>query len=305
MLTILSLTTFVHMTAVIGPSPPPSPEMVADIFRSGRVDGAVLPPALIDQLCLSSSGLAALRGLEYIHYVGAPLSVKTGEQLASHVKLVPGIGSTEAGGYFTKVLEDSSDWDYIAFQDHAGAVFEPRLDNLHELVFVRRPDCTMQQIFQVYPGRDRFETNDLWIEHPVRKGLWKIIGRSDDYVYLAHGDGLHASTMEPEIERHESVKAALIGGHGRPAPVLIVELVAGSQEDAESESGCRALIESLRPYIDKVNAHCHPCVELSPERVIFASKEKPFIRTTKGSVGRLQSLKLYEDEISALFEGRA
>lgn len=300
---MLSVTAFLHTTTVIGPSAPPSPEVVADILHFGRVDGALLPPELIDRLCLSPSGLAALRGLQYFHYVGAPLSVKTDNQLASHVKVVPCIGSTEAAGYFTEVRKDNDDWDYVSFQKHAGVVFEPLLDNRHELVFIRRPECAMQQIFLVYPDLDRFETKDLFIEHPVRKGLWKLIGRSDVYVYFSHGDGLHASTLEPEVEQHPSVKTALIGGHGRPAPVLLVELLAGvREEDAESESGRRALVEGLQPYIDRVNAHCHGCVQLSPERIIFASRDEPFIRTMKGSVARLRTLKLYEDDISASFE---
>ncbi|KAL1859416.1 putative NRPS-like protein biosynthetic cluster [Paecilomyces lecythidis] len=297
MLMSLCMTSLVHMTAVVGPPGLPSPEVVMDILRFGRVEGALLTPALIDQLCLSSAGVEALRELKYVHYAGAPLSAKSADLLTPHVQVVPCVGSTEAGGYFTAIHDNKDAWDYLAFQKHAGAEFEHRMNDLHELVFVRRPECAMQQIFLVYPERDRFETNDLWKEHPEHKGLWKIIGRSDDYVYLSHADGLHASSLEPEITAHPSVKSAIIGGHARPAPVLIVELNPGT----EYENDPQAFITSLAPYIDKVNSHCHPSVQLSPERVIVATKEKPFIATIKGSVARLQTLALYEDEIAALF----
>jgi acyl-CoA synthetase (AMP-forming)/AMP-acid ligase II len=300
MMMVLSITTYAHGTLVIGPPTPPSADTVVDIFKHGRVDSALLTPALIDEMCLNNRALSALRNLRMVSYGGAPLSRKSGDLLAPYVQLVPAIGSTEVGGYFTKFRRDDKDWDYIEFQKHAGAVFEPRSGDLHELVFVRAPECKMQQIFLLYPDLDRFETKDLWVEHPTRKGLWKIVGRMDDYLPLSHGDGLYAASLEPEIEQHPKVKAALIGGHGRPLPVLLVEL--HDETEVASDAGHKAMIKSLQPYIDKVNEHCHDCVKLSPERLIFASGDKPFIRTVKGSVARMPSLELYKEQISALFE---
>ncbi|KAJ5668962.1 hypothetical protein N7462_010032 [Penicillium macrosclerotiorum] len=293
----LAMTTFLHMTAVLGPSTPPSPEVITNVLRYGNVKGALLPPILIDSLCLSPAGLQALRELKYIHFAGAPLSAKSGELLVPYTKVVPAIGSTETGGYFTACHDKADAWDFVTFQKHAGAIFEPRVNNLHELVFIRDPSCSMQQIFTVYPDRDRFETNDLWIEHPDYKGLWKIIGRTDDYVCLSHGEGLHASLLEPEIKAHPSVKNALIGGQGRPQPVLLVELIGSAEQNGSPGD----FIESLRPYIEKVNSSCHEAVQISLDKIIIASKEKPFIETIKGSVARLQTLALYEEEIAAHF----
>jgi hypothetical protein len=294
MLMSIAMTSFVHMTAVIGPPGPHPPDVLAEVLRYGDVDGALLPPALIDGLCLSETGLQALRDLKYIHYAGAPLSAKSGELLVPYVQVVPCIGSTEAGGYFTIIHDKSDAWDYISFQKHAGAIFEKRIGDLHELVFVRDPDCAMQQIFSLYPHLDRFETKDLWVEHPTHKGLWKIIGRSDDYLCFSHGDGLHASLLEPEIMAHPNIKNALIGGNGKPGPVLLVELVESTDREA--------LIVGLRPYIEKVNSRCHESVHIPLDRVVIASKEKPIIATIKGSVARLQTLDLYKDEIAAFFQ---
>lgn len=102
--------------------------------------------------------------------------------------------------------------------------------------------------------------------------------------------------LEPEIEAHPAVKTALIGGHSRPRPVLIVDLY-----EEHDDSDRKQMVDSLRPYIEKVNTRCHDSVKLSPERVIFASKEKPFFQTVKGSVARVQTLALYEDDIASLF----
>ena len=304
---ITSMSVFIRTVLVLGPSTsPPTPDNVQAIIKYGRPDGALLPPALIDQLCLASSGLSALRSLEYIHYCGAPLNRSTGAQLTPHVRVAPSIGSTEAGGYFVQLRNSMTDWDFVSFQPHAGAVFEWQHANLHELVFVRRPEyASMQQIFLVHPNKSRFETNDLWVEHPERKGSWQIVGRKDDYVYLAHGEGLHASTLEPEIERHELVQAALIGGHGRPKPVLLVELIPSAQTKAETESERQTLLKSLQPFLEKVNSQCHPSVQISQDLVIFAKKNKPFERTIKDSVARVQTLQRYKDEIEDIFANAA
>ncbi|KAJ0413539.1 hypothetical protein BJY00DRAFT_58408 [Aspergillus carlsbadensis] len=298
MLLSVSMTTYFNMTAVIGPtSAPPTPDVITDTIRYGNVDGALLPPALIDACCLSPSALAALRGLQRVHYAGAPLAAKSAELLLPYTKIVSGVGTTEAGGYFTTTHPHRDAWEYLVFPPYAGVAFEHRMDDFYELVFVRDEALVFQQIFLVYPDLDRFETKDLWREHPVHKGLWKIVGRTDDYVYLSHGDGLHASSLEPEITAHPSVKSAVIGGHGRSAPVLLVELNPG----AEYEDNHQALIESLEPYMQRVNSRVHECVRLSAERVIVAKREKPFVLTVKDSVARLQTLALYEDEIAALF----
>ncbi|OOG00366.1 hypothetical protein ASPCADRAFT_158331 [Aspergillus carbonarius ITEM 5010] len=300
----LSMTTFIHMTAVLGPSSPPTPALIPSILHHGRATVAMLPPSLIDALCLTPSGLQSLRDLKYLHFAGAPLSAQTASLLLPHVPVIPGVGSTEAGGYFTAIHPHRTDaWDYLSFHSrHTGVEFEPRPNNLHELVFIRRPSCALQPIFLLYPDLDRFDTKDLWQEHPIHKGLWKIIGRTDDYIYLSHGDGLNASLLEPEITAHPAVKTALIGGHGRPAPVLLIELLPSA--DNELKINHNALVESLAPYIETVNSRCHECVRLSTERVIVATEEKPFILTIKGSIARPQTLSLYEEEIAAMFEAK-
>lgn len=294
----LALTTFLDTTIVIGPSTPPTPESVLNVLHYGKVQGALLTPALLEEICRTKTGINALHNMECIHYAGAPLAAKVGNQLIFHVPVVCAIGATECGGYPITLHDHKDAWDYVKFPKSAGIVLEHRFNDLYELVFVRRPDCPLQPVFMVYPDRDRFETKDLWVEHPVYKGLWKIIGRTDDYVAFSHGDGLYASSLEPEIEAHPAVKSALIGGNGRPAPVLLLELFPDAVTDGDHEE----FLISLQPYLDKVNERCHDCVKLSKERIILATEGKPFIRTIKGSVARLQTLDPYKDEIDALFD---
>ncbi|KAE8144949.1 AMP-binding enzyme [Aspergillus avenaceus] len=289
----LIIPTYLHTIAIIGPPSLPTRETTTQILQSSNATGATLTPSGLNDLVTSPDSLQTLRNLTYIQNAGAPLPKATGDQLSPYTTLASCIGSTESGLYCTALRPDSTDWSYISFQSHAGAHLEPRPDNLHELVFIRDPACALQPIFSVYPNLTRFETNDLWTEHPTRKGLWKIVGRADDYVYLAHADGIHASSIEPDFEAHPAVKAALIGGHGRPAPVLLLEL-----RPNQDESAIRA---ELAPYIETVNKRVSDCVALSNDRILFTKKDKPFIRTIKGSISRLVTLRSYEEEIDQLF----
>lgn len=53
--------------------------------------------------------------------------------------------------------------------------------------------------------------------------------------------------------------------------------------------------------MDKVDVSCHYLVQLSRELVLVMKKDKPLVRTMKGSVARILSLKIYEEEIDDLY----
>jgi len=297
---VLFFPPFVNMTAILAP-PDQSPETVARILRLARADGALCTPLLLSQMLSFEDGFEALKNLEYVHYAGAPLARHLGDQIISHTRLAPLIGCTESGHHFTQIRpDDKEDWDYFQFQSHAGVQFEHRTDNLYEMVFVRRPECAMQPIFIAFPELDRFETKDLWAQHPYRKELWRIIGRMDDFVSLTDAKGYFVSPFEQEIEQHPRIRTALIGGNGCPAPVLLLE-IAEDAVDVESESGRRSFLQSVEPYIARISERS--LLRLAVDFIIIARKDKPFVRTIKGTLARVPTLRLYEDDIAALFQG--
>lgn len=309
----LQLTVFLHTIMVVGPvSLPATAQVVSQIFQHGAVEAAILPPSLLEDLCASPSSLALIRRqLKYVYFGGAPLPKAVGALISPYVKLMPAIGSTEAGPYFVEVRSNDTspdDWSYYSFRPGMGCVFEPRTKTgLYELVFRRRPEYERwQQVFHVYPTQDEFPTKDLWAKHPTREGLWDYAGRTDDLVILSHGEDLHASKMEATIEEHADVKAALIGGEGRKKPFLILEL-ASSAPGAEKGSGegpvapDDSVIDALWPAVEKANKLCSDYVQLSKPLTMLTSPSRPFLRTAKDTVARRDSLALYGDDISALY----
>src|SRR5437667_6638442 len=132
----LQMTVFLGTIVVVGPANgPPTATIVDQILQYGNVAGAMLPPSIIEALCRNLNMLNRLRKLKYVYFAGAPLNKATGDLISQHVKLVPAIGSTEAGAYFPRIRNDA-DWDYYSFRPSMGVTFEPRAKGLYELVFI-------------------------------------------------------------------------------------------------------------------------------------------------------------------------
>ena len=299
------MTTFLGAVLVVGPAgPPPTPHVVDQVLRFGKASGAEMPPSLIEDMCRDEAMLQTLQNLKYLYYAGAPLSKAAGAKLIGHCNLNPGIGSTEAGAYFTKVRNDEY-WDYYTFRPAMGARFEPWTNNLYELVFDRKPNLERwQQVFYLYPDLDVFHTKDLWTKHPDKEGLWAYAGRTDDLIILSHGESLQASTVEADIVDHPQIRAAVVGGEGRPHPFLIVELVdmAGDGMVSPTPTKSKVILDQLWPDLRKANRLCSEHVQLRRELVLCASPAKPLVRTLKNTVLRRETLAIYRGEIDELYQ---
>lgn len=170
----LQLTVFLRSVVVIGPvTPGPTEPYVAkDVLRYSKAQGALLPPALIDGLCDDADGLQCLRNLDYLYFAGAPLTQRSAEKLVGDVAVKPAMGSTEAGAYFIRTI-DQDDWQYYSFRIGMGIELQHVADNMYEAVFVRNPRVERwQQVFQVYPELNEFHTKDLFARHPTKADLW-------------------------------------------------------------------------------------------------------------------------------------
>ncbi|MCJ1388063.1 hypothetical protein MMC18_000907 [Xylographa bjoerkii] len=294
----LQWTVFFNMTLIVGPPTLATAAQVTQVLELGNADGAAMPPSLIEDMLRDPKGLTRMQKLKYVYFIGAPLPRHVAEKLVGHIKVLPGMGSTEAGAYFTKVRNED-DWDYYCFRPSMGVELEQRAGDLYELVFRRKPELERwQQLFQVYPDLDVFPTKDLWTKHPTRPDLWRYAGRTDDLVIFSHGEDLWVADVETEIQRHPDVRFALIGGQGRPRPFLIIELVCN---DLMSESEKESKLDAIWPQIEKANAKCSEYVKMNRRDIIFTDPARPFVRTAKDTISRTPSLSLYSAEIDKLY----
>lgn len=295
MLVSLQLTVSLGSIVVIGPKAQTTPVIARDVLRYGKVQGAMVPPSLIDSLCDDPAGLETLRNLEYLYFAGAPISAPTAQKLLGHVTLKPGIGSTEAGPYHLQHMGDT-DWEYYCFRPSNGLEFWPTAGDLCEPVFVKKPEYERyQQVFQVYPDLEVFHTKDLFVEHKTKPGLWKYIGRTDDLIVFSHGEDLYAADIEAELNAHPDVVAVLVGGQGRPKPFLLVEW-------KDNKVNEKAKLDQLWPSVEQANKGLSDLVKLSRELILFTDPEKKLVRTVKDTVSRKESEKLYAEEIDRLYK---
>ena len=109
MLVALQMTVFLPTVVVMGPTAvlPPTADTVAPIIRHGAVQSSLMPPSLIEDLCADPNSIELIRKqVKYIDFAGAPLPKRVGDLLAPYLRLMPGIGSTEAGPYWPRARND-------------------------------------------------------------------------------------------------------------------------------------------------------------------------------------------------------
>ena len=287
----------------------PTPTLMTQVLEYSNVDRAVMVPKMITSLCHhSKNSLDRLRTLKHIWFAGAPMDKATAAQLVGHTKLAPGMGTTEQGAYFLEVRNEDDDWEYYRFRPSIGAVMEHREGNLYELVFHRRPELARwQQIFYLYPDKDRFETKDMWIKHPFKPDLYRYAGRTDDIVELSIGQGLQVTDLEAEIQKFPGIRTALIGGHGKPFPFLLIDLESHNAGVTGGKDERQEKLAEIWPFIEKANkisSERSKYASIESGNVLFTDPARPLPKTAKDTISRPRSFVLYKEDVEMLYEKR-
>ncbi|KAI7972970.1 hypothetical protein EIK77_001544 [Talaromyces pinophilus] len=307
---------YVDAVGVMGPPDRPFDAALADeIHRYARLDIGMYHPSLLQDLVRDEVKRQELGKLKLICYAGSPLETKTGQWLASEFGTVRNIlGSTESFGWpIAQVLDPKTDWDYIHFYPVKGIEFKPiclagskNMDSeseedvvgeeeLYELVVHRTIETdALTNIFRSRPQATIWPTKDLWKPHPdpAKKNHWLYQGRGDDLVVLSGEIKMYAAHLEDRIaSSHPLIRTALVGGHQRKWPFLLLEL-------ADSAT----TLDDVWPRVDEINRrYTHSSVRLSRLLVLVAEPSRPFVRLAKGSVARKQTFELYAQDIDGLY----
>ena len=164
---------------------------------------------------------------------------------------------------------------------------------------MRDPKLDLSQAaFATLPNLQEFSPQDLYSKHPTKQGLWRYRGRTDDVIVFVNGEKLNPVTMEGIIGSHPEVESALVFGTGGFQSGVLLEL----KQSTSSEEGSARLLNSIWPYIERANRSCPAHGQISKGLAIFTSVQKPMMRAGKGTVQRGNTIKLYEEEIKALYE---
>lgn len=284
-------------STLFGPEKPLSVQYFIEIMQTTRPTAAVYPPSILEDMSHSDEALACLKDLQAVYFGGAPLAPESGDRLRQYTHIVAVIGTSEIGWIPTIVPEDPADWSYFEWNEEFGVDMQDVGDGLYEMVIQRQPNARdLQGIFHTFPDIDTYRTNDIYTRHPMNPKLWKFYGRKDDVIVLSNGEKFNPVEMEKIIEGHPLVGKAVVVGQSKFQAGLLVE-----PSHAAPEMDLKLFIEEIWPAVQVANQTIAAHGRVMKNRITFASKEKPFKSTPKGTIQRRAVVRDYEKEIDALY----
>ena len=294
----LACAIYLSFTIVTPPSWPLTAP-TADYFHvHGNVQAGFYTPSVLQGIARDPAYLQNISRLKCVSFAGGILHANAGDAIAARTRLFGIFGATETA-ILPGQVPPPADWNYYCFNPRLGHVFEPVVDDMFELVYVRNAELAdYQGIFHTFPELDRYSTRDLYVQHPTRPGWWRAAGRVDDVIVLADAKKLNPLPYEAAVETIPAIATALVCGRGRAKPALLVE----PREWPEDSAAEERLREEIRRRLDFVNSAGPVHGNLSPELVVLSRREKPMARAGgKNTVQRQRSVEMYKEEIEAAY----
>ncbi|KAI0865005.1 male sterility protein-domain-containing protein [Xylaria cubensis] len=285
-------------TIVYGPAKRPlTSDVAAKGIVSGRIEGGIYPPSILEDLSKSPANLEELRKLKFVAYGGGALSKSAGDKLSRITTLHNFIGFTEASAPPRYVMEPDV-WDYFEFHPASGFVAKHYHDDLYTMTFEKKPEHeSVQACFRILPDLTEYSPGDLISRHPERKNLWTHIGRTDDLVVLSNGEKFNPIPMEEILRSCHLVKDVIVSGEGRFQASLLVE------RDPETASGASDIdiVEALWPFVESANKTSSAHSRISKSFIFIAPAQKSFSRSAKGTLQRKTTIRSFEAELNNLY----
>jgi thioester reductase-like protein len=281
---------------------PLSTDMVVECLAHADVDAAMLPPAILEEMSQLDETIAPLKTLKYVAFAGGNLPRESGNRLVQKgVTLSNAISATEFTPFPIYWQENQDLWQYfIVNSDLFGCDWRkvPGQEDVYEQVIVRKAqDPGYQGFFFTFPNDNEYSTKDLYRPHPTEPDNWIYHGRADNIIVFSTGEKLNPVTIEEIITGHPEVDAALVVGSSRFQPALILEPTKQPKNDQEAT----AFIDRVWPLVVKANKETVAHGQIGRSYIIVSNPKKPFPRAGKGTVQRAAAVKLYEEEIDALY----
>ncbi|KAI0079020.1 acetyl-CoA synthetase-like protein, partial [Panus rudis PR-1116 ss-1] len=294
------------------PAPPviPTPQNVFDVAKLTGCTGIPVVPSYLEVWAHSDEAIKFLAKLDVVMFAGGPLSEGNGGKLTkAGVKLFPVYGGTEFGattrmldtddshGLDAPDVKTSADWAWMQFIDLCKTRWIPQGDGTFELQFLT---CETHELSVENLTNPRgYATADLFIPHPTKKGLWRIVGRLDDVVTLSTGEKIVPIPQENYLVSTPYVSGAVIFGRGRSQAGVLIEPRPDHAVDPSDEAAVIAFRNKIWPAVEEANKLAPTFSRIFKEMILITDPAKPLPRAAKGTVMRKLTLQSYEQEIEA------
>ncbi|KAJ4474509.1 acetyl-CoA synthetase-like protein [Lentinula aciculospora] len=260
-------------------------------------------PAMLQSWSRSDSDIDVLRSLEIIIFAGGPLPPATGDRLVSRGVFICSVyGGTEFGCVTTlKLTEDRNEWQWHRFsQDKVEISWLPQGDGTFECRFIA-VDTHPLAVENMSNPRG-YATSDLFVPHPTKEGLWKVVGRVDDVVVLSTGEKCVPAPMENSLMMSPLIQGVVMFGRQRDQPGVLVEPSPGNEVEIDDPKQISTYRNRIWPVIEEANQLVPSYSRVFKETILVSFPEKPLPRAAKGTILRKAAFQLYEKEIDGIYE---
>ncbi|KAJ7487932.1 hypothetical protein FB451DRAFT_1225962 [Mycena latifolia] len=281
----------------------PSPSNILANTRKTNSKIMLTIPALLAVWSNSPEAIAFLKTLSYIPFGGGSLPKRLGDALVrAGLNIQPVYGATEFGAISSMLpyKEDVGEWEWFRFSDKVKLRWVPQGDGTFECQVLHSENHTLS-VENLSDVRG-YATSDLFVNHPHKKHLWKIIGRIDDVIVHLSGENTVPAPMEDIIRSSPLVAGTVMFGRDQNQAGVLIEPRPNVQIDINDRVQVTNLRDKLWPIIEEANSIAPKFSRIFPEMVIFTPPEKPLPRAGKGTVMRKAALAAFAPEIAALYE---
>ncbi|KAJ7490927.1 hypothetical protein FB451DRAFT_1221453 [Mycena latifolia] len=281
--------------AVSRPTTPPmlpTPENALKGIRATKPDLVMSTPSAIEIWSEDPAGLEAMQSLKGLTYVGAPLNKRVGDALVSKgVVLCSSYGAMEMGIITPFFRNHGKDWDYFSVRESYSAVRVPEEDG----------SGLYTHTYLYHAGGQPHPVSDLLEQHPENPELHRVVGRKDDVIAFSSTFKMDPGSVESHVNQNRLVDAALVFGHGRTHPGILIQLKPEFHDDLLDTEKRGKVLDALWTSVDEVNSTSHAYRQITRAMIVLADPRKPFALTSKLQPRRHAVFEQYREEIAATY----
>ncbi|KAJ7892397.1 putative aminoadipate reductase [Mycena leptocephala] len=280
----------------------PSPDNILDHSRKTKCRSLTAVPAFLAAWLQSPLAIAYLKSLHTVVWSGGSLPQRTGDALVeAGIHLMAVYGATEFGPISTVIpwKGDAKEWAWFRVSDLVKVRWVPQGDGTFEgQILTWEKHTPMVENLNDVRG---YATSDLFINHPEKKHLWKVVGRVDDVIVHTSGEKTVPGPIEDIVASSPYVAGVVMFGSGRPQAGILIETPRTLQIDVQNIGQLAELRNKIWPMIEQANDIAPAFSRIFKEMILFTSPDKPLPRAGKGTVLRKAAIALYASEIDSIY----
>ncbi|GAW20603.1 hypothetical protein ANO14919_101110 [Xylariales sp. No.14919] len=288
-------------------------DRILDVFTYAKAKYAVMLPHLMDAVARKPNPGDYIKNFEKIFFGGGEVSLFARETWAKYTRVQNSWGSSELV-FPPQLLPDPEDHEYVYFDmEHSGLEFrevniDDNLDDVtpkaYEMVHIWSPKSAPYSAYfaresathKSGPPYPDFHVGDLWTPHPDPKKshyVWRFAGRIDDLITLSAGINLRTGTIEQALSAHSQVKLAIVLGNKRLQPIVVLELVPGTDPEAANEI--------WKSVLEPLNAKMQSHARIASTHILVVPAGG-LVTTPKGTISKVKSERKFSKEIEAVYQ---